>query len=80
MPKEQEGKAASQRPNMSTVWVSKDTLDVLKQYMIVLGTRNLDEAMRELVDHFRECPKGLDPTLRDMRKRMESLKSVRLHE
>lgn len=78
MPKEEVGKP--QRPNMSTVWVSKDTIDVLKQYMIVLGAKNLDEAMGRLVDHFRECPKGLDPRLRDMLRRMEALKAVRLQD
>jgi len=65
------------RTDKSTLWVRKDTLAVLKQVMLVLGTENLDETVGRLVDHFRACPKGLPPKLRDMQKRMEALKSAR---
>ena len=65
------------RTDKSTLWVRKDTLAVLKQVMLVLGTENLDETVGRLVDHFRACPKGLPPKLRDMQRRMEALKSAR---
>jgi hypothetical protein len=65
------------RTDKSTLWVRKDTLAVLKQVMLVLGAENLDETVGRLVDHFRSCPKGLHPKLREMQRRMEGLKSVR---
>lgn len=65
------------RADMSTVWVRKDTIDVLKQMAVVLGARNLDETMAKLVDHFRECQDGLDPMIHEMQKRMEILRAMR---
>lgn len=65
------------RTDQSTLWVRKDTLAVLKQVRLVLGTQTLDETVGRLVDHFRTCPKGLHLKLRDMQKRMDTLKTVR---
>lgn len=67
-----------ERSDMSTVWVRKDTIDVLKQVATVLGAKSLDETMGRLVDHFRGCPGGLDPMIEDMQKRMDALRNMRL--
>lgn len=62
---------------MSTLWVGKDTLALLKEVSVVLGARSLGDTVGRLIDHFRTCPRGLNPILKDMGKRMEALKTVR---
>jgi hypothetical protein len=64
---------ARDHEGMTTLWINKERLAFLKQVEIAVGVANIDETLREVLEHYKTCPKGLEPKIKEAKKRLEAL-------